>query len=238
MEIDDELLSKLRADPVAEALRLVRSALDDLTLEAPDTTWQDHEYELLVSVCAVLTEMRDAELLNFTVNVAEPAGDINSDCKIMVGFVRAVETALSQQSIKAHYSGLRSRFRAALKNGFSYEFSSGDLKRIQELVNDLRSLIQQQAGLEEDHRQRLLRRLEKLQSEMHKKISDVDRFWGLIGDAGVVLGKLGADAKPIVDRIREIANIVWRTQASAEELPSGTKPPLIDHDVSAGTTEE
>jgi hypothetical protein len=66
-------------------------------------------------------------------------------------------------------------------------------------------------------------------SELHKKVSDLDRFWGLIGDAGVVVGKLGENAKPIVDRIREIADIVWQTQSRAEELPSGTKLPQLEH---------
>jgi hypothetical protein len=72
--------------------------------------------------------------------------------------------------------------------------------------------------------------LERLQTELHKRVSDLDRFWGLIGDAGVVLGKLGSDAKPIVDRIREVADIVWRTQSRAEELPSGTRLPELSHE--------
>jgi hypothetical protein len=55
----------------------------------------------------------------------------------------------------------------------------------------------------------------------------LDRLWGLIGDAGVVLGKFGESAKPIVDRIKEIAEIVWQTQSRAEELPSGTPIPLL-----------
>ncbi|NVM02945.1 MAG: hypothetical protein HWN67_11445, partial [Candidatus Helarchaeota archaeon] len=56
---------------------------------------------------------------------------------------------------------------------------------------------------------------------------NLDKFWGLIGDAGVMIGKFGNDVKPIVDRIREIAEIVWRTQAIAEELPTGMKFPLL-----------
>ncbi len=63
---------------------------------------------------------------------------------------------------------------------------------------------------------------------MHKKISDLDRFWGLIGDAGIAIGKFGENAKPIVDRIKEIADIVWRTQANAEELPTGSSIPFLN----------
>lgn len=95
------------------------------------------------------------------------------------------------------------------------------------MINEIRELIANSNGLEKDHQRRLLSRLEKLQSEMHKKVSDLDRFWGLIGDAGVVLGKLGNDAKPIVDRIKEVADIVWQTQSRSEELPSGTQIPLL-----------
>lgn len=98
---------------------------------------------------------------------------------------------------------------------------------MQVLISQVRDLIVNDNGLEKDHKRRLLSRVEKLQSELHKKVSDLDRFWGLIGDAGVVLGKLGKDAKPIVDRIKEIADIVWQTQSRAEELPSGTRPPLL-----------
>lgn len=125
---------------------------------------------------------------------------------------------------------MRGRFRAELGAGFFYEFSQGDLDRVQELVNELRFEIAKNEDLESDHRERLMRRLEKLQTELHKKVSSLDRFWGLIGDGGVVFGKLGKDAKPMVDRIREIAEIVWQTQARTEELPSGTLPPLIGKD--------
>ncbi len=58
-------------------------------------------------------------------------------------------------------------------------------------------------------------------------MSSLDKFWGLIGEAGIVLGKFGKDAKPFVDRMREIAQIIWRTHARAEELPSGSPFPLL-----------
>jgi len=60
-------------------------------------------------------------------------------------------------------------------------------------------------------------------------MSSLDKLWGLIGEAGVVLGKFGEDAKPFVDRIVEIAGITWRTQARAEELPSATPLPLLSN---------
>jgi hypothetical protein len=142
-----------------------------------------------------------------------------------------------REESKLRFASFRTRFRNSLGSGFAFEFSQGDFDRVQELLNQLRALISAAASFDEEHRQRLLRRLEKLQSELHKKISDLDRLWGLIGDAGVVLGKLGNDAKPIVDRIREITEIVWQTQSRTEELPSGTKLPQLDNKPISGGEE-
>ncbi|MBY6073415.1 hypothetical protein KUV35_19095 [Marinobacter salsuginis] len=118
--------------------------------------------------------------------------------------------------------------KADLEKGFYYEFTNGDLKRIQEILNELRDKISTSELFGGNHKTRLLRRLERLQAELHKRMSDLDRFWGLVGDAGVVLGKFGNDAKPFVDRIKEISDIVFRTQARAEELPSAATNPLLE----------
>jgi hypothetical protein len=107
------------------------------------------------------------------------------------------------------------------------------LRRIQGLINEIRERIANNQELEADHKRRLLKKLENLQCELHKRVSDLDRFWGLLGDAGVVLGKLGNDAKPIVDRVKEIAQIVWRTQARTEELSTDSPNPMLGHDPNA-----
>lgn len=117
-----------------------------------------------------------------------------------------------------------------LNKGFFYEFTDGDLNRSQELINELRNEISGSELFEPEHKQRLLKRLEKVQSELHKKMSDVDRIWGLVGDAGIVIGKFGKDSKPIVDRIKELSQIAWRTQSHTEELPSGSNNPLLGSD--------
>jgi hypothetical protein len=117
-----------------------------------------------------------------------------------------------------------------LDKGFFYEFTDGDLDRIQVLINELRKEISVSELFDDSHRRRLLRRLEAMQSEMHKKMSDVDRIWGLVGDAGIVIGKFGKDSKPIVDRIKELSQIAWKTQARAEELSSSCQNPLLGNE--------
>lgn len=107
--------------------------------------------------------------------------------------------------------------------GGSYVIGSMDehtLARIQQLINDIRSLITKSA-IDDEHKRRLLQKLEGLQGEMHKDISDLDRFWAFMGEAGRVLGQLGKDVKPLIDRIRELMNAVASVGGFAPALPSG-----------------
>ena len=150
-------------------------------------------------------------------------------CHKLFNYVPTTRDAYYSQSNEIKLSSHKNRYLSLLKTSFAYEFSQGDFDRIQVLINELRSHITENKSFEERHRQRLLKRLEKLQSELHKRVSDLDKFWGMIGDAGVALGKFGEDSKPIVDRIKEITEIVWKTQARTEELPSSTPGPLIGH---------
>ena len=151
----------------------------------------------------------------------------NHDVAKICHFVEQVATWIDEEINKSALTGARERFRMKFGVGFVYEFSDGDLNRIQILVNELRELVTESELFAAEHKERVLRKLEALQREMHKKMRSLDKIWGFIGEAGVVVGKFGKDAKPFVDRVREIAQIGWRTQARAEELPSGTTLPLL-----------
>jgi hypothetical protein len=123
-------------------------------------------------------------------------------------------------------------FDAKFKRTFAYEFSEGDVRLIQGKINELRKLISKSKYMDDEFRSRLLKRLEKLQAEFHKRMSTLDRFWGLVGDAGVAVGKFGDDAKPFFDRARELLETVWRTQARAEELPTNSPLPELGQEES------
>lgn len=172
----------------------------------------------------------EAYLTNKGFNVGKLEFDeqLDSNMNKIRDFFSNVRADFEKIITKSTITELRNKYNTIFSNTFSYEFTTGDLDRIQKLINELRDNISLSELFTAEHKQRLLRRLEKIQSELHKKVSDLDRFWGLIGDAGVVIGKFGNDAKPIVDRIKEIADIVWRTQSRSEELPSGTTIPFLN----------
>ncbi|WP_261841160.1 hypothetical protein [Aliamphritea ceti] len=191
----------------------------------------DDESELGLCTYALLEAISEANSLNWElppIKFDEP----ESHKEELINFFKSLKDELSPYALVSEeqrkLKNYRQGFLTKIKNTFIYEFSDGDLEQIQSKLNSLRDFISKSTLFEDKHKQRLLKRLELLQQELHKKQSDLDRYWGLIGDAGVILGKLGKDAKPIVDRVKEITEIVWRTQSRAEELPSDAKPPLLN----------
>lgn len=238
MVFSEEFLEELKDKPLEGTLRLIGMALSEMV---EDEGWSDSEYQVLLEAYALITEIWEIGLLDIEEPFVHIKGEMGDDCSQIVQYLRSLEQTCTSQASKLRLQSFKSHFKTVLGAGFVYEFSTGDLERVQELINQLRGLISATNDLEKDHQRRLLSRLERLQSEIHKKVSDLDRFWGLIGDAGVVLGKLGKlgkNAKPIVDRIREVADIVWQTQSRAEELPSGIQPPLLTHKETAETQDE
>jgi len=144
----------------------------------------------------------------------------------IVTYIESLRGALDFEFASLTVEKTKDKLKSKFGKTFHYEFSEGDIERGEILLNEIRDLVTQSSVFDESHEQRLLARLERVQSELHKKVSDLDRFWGLIGDAGITIGKLGNDAKPIVDRIRELTLLVWATQSRAEGLPSNSTPPL------------
>jgi hypothetical protein len=90
----------------------------------------------------------------------------------------------------------------------AYEFSDTEMQNIQDIINALRVMISESNLITADHKRRLLRRLEAMQRELHKRTSDIDRFWGFVAEAGIVTRKFGEDLKPISDRVTELGKIV------------------------------
>ena len=203
----------------------------NLTLDKIDDNFEEFsqdEHEILLEAFSLILGIIEAKILYCDSSVPSLSGKINEDCQKIVVFLNNVSNENRERHSQSRIEELKSQYKFALGSGFFYEFSKGDIDRIQKLLSELRDCITISQLLESNHKARLLKRLEKLQSELHKKIFDLDRFWGLVGDAGVAIGKLGNDAKPIVDRIREITNIIWRTQSRAEELPSDFPRPLLE----------
>ncbi|WP_296505353.1 hypothetical protein [Rhodoferax sp.] len=225
---EDDFLDGLATDPIAGATYICEVTLSSF---GRGGDWTAANWANLIEAYVLLSEMEAAKLFPFEHYFPDiPQGDeIHTKCSHAFEALSSVLAKCNANAEEGRLEKLRTKFRIALREGFKYEFSQGDLEKVQTLINELRAEVSASTLLEPEHKARLLKRLEALQAEIHKKISDLDKFWGLIGDASVVMAKIGNNAKPIVDRVREIADIVWRTQTRAEELPSGISLPQIGH---------
>jgi hypothetical protein len=222
---DEEFLNKLPSNPY-EAAQVMCDRFIDVNNTIPSVQ-EAENYKMYIEAFAAMEAFINVTGLPFTVPEIKIEDSKENNIKLIISLFFAVKEGSSGKLRELTLDKAREKYTTLFGTTFIYQFSDGDLTRIQQLINELRDAITKSELFDAKHKQRILTKLEGLQSELHKKMSSLDKFWGLIGDAGVVLGKFGQDAKPLVDRIREIAQIVWRTQARAEELPSGTTLPLL-----------
>ncbi len=117
-------------------------------------------------------------------------------------------TELTARYSRGYFETKTEEYAALFARVSVYEFSESDFKRVHDLVRELRDLIRGSSLITDDHKRRLLRRLEAMHAELHKKTSDIDRFWGFIGEAGIAMRKFGEDLAPISERVLELGGIV------------------------------
>jgi hypothetical protein len=186
-------------------------------------------YENYLDIYGFLMSM--LEIRPVDVNLEPPSFNSEKDIlKIQEVFKKVGKQAaneLRERHKREVFTNARDKYPSMIPGGFAYEFLETDYKRLQELINDLRTLTSESKQIDRDHKRRLLKRIENLQLELHQKMSNLDVFWGLFGDAGIAFGKFGKDIKPLTDRVCEILKIVTRTQARASGLLSGKDTPLL-----------
>ena len=216
MDFDDDFIKSLPEDPF-DALPIICNKFFETSILLPrsDTKAQ---YDLAQEACAFITIYSDIKELKLKAPVI--GGDPQADTKVIVEFITKVRKDARRRSHQSQYERYKNIFGTKFGKVFHFEFSEGDLKLIQELINELRDLISTTEELEEGHKHRLIKKLEKVQSELHKSVSDLDRFWGFCVDLSLVVGMMGENAKPTVDLVKKIVDIIWPAQTRAYELSS------------------
>jgi len=214
MYFDEEFCKSLPEDS-SSAIKEICKKYSDVFSNLPDTA---SRYLLIVEFYAFIAVYYEANGLG--IKVPEVEGDYSVDSKEASRFVENLLSETSRQMGQNAFQRYKNLFATRLGTRFHYEFSEGDLKRIQDLINELRDLISASEELEAKHKRRVLDKLEKLQAEFHKKVSDLDQFYGSLIELSVVARIIGENFKPVVDRIGELVKIVWPVQARAFDLPS------------------
>lgn len=135
--------------------------------------------------------------------------------------------AILPKLVARSFDTISSEFKEKIGGKFYYELSEEELSTIQSLLNELREHIAKSDELDARHKRRLLKRVEDLQRELHKEVSDFDHVWGLLVESAAYLGDAGEKAKPIIDRLRDLKDIFWDNVRRRENLSPAREFPEL-----------
>lgn len=187
---------------------------------------QDFDHDFL-EVYALLNALISIREFTFRLPAAAPPHiDRQGVQAVLEAAKSAAEQRIYQRDSEVHYESKTDEYRTLFSKTPVYEFTDDEFARLQLLIGEIRSEIQNAVLITADHKRRLLRRLEAMQAELHKKTSDIDRFWGFIAEAGIVARKFGEDLKPLNDRVVELGRIVTAvimTKEGIQALPEIVK---------------
>jgi hypothetical protein len=151
---------------------------------------------------------REAALPDFPEISAQRHENISQITAYFTHLRDATRTELAGRHSRNHFEVKTEEYMALFAKAQVYEFPEPEFKRVHDLANELRDLIRSSCLIGEDHRRRLLRRLEAMQAELRKKTNDIDRFWGFLGEAAITMRKFGEDLQPVSERVWELSRIV------------------------------
>lgn len=100
-----------------------------------------------------------------------------------------------------------------------YTFTEKEHETIQSKINDLRDKIFQSTEIDDKHKERVLKKLEEMQKELHKKMANLDKFLGGMISVAHSLGLAAKEATPFTDDVKDILNITLNKKGEAEGLP-------------------
>jgi len=201
------LLQGLPSDNV-EALAALCGEFERFDGHARQLPEHHGDYVEALSILRGFTLARETKLEPFPEIGPQRHQNIGNVSRYFTRLRDQVRTELSGRYSRGYFETKTEEYAALFSRVSAYEFSEADYKRVHELVRELRELIRGSSLITEEHKRRLLRRLEAMHAELNKKTSDIDRFWGFIGEAGIAMRKFGEDLAPISERVLELGGLV------------------------------
>lgn len=200
-------LGNLPADNL-EALAALCVEFEKLDGHARQMSEHHDDYVEALSILRGFAMVRDAKVPTFPDLGPMRNQNISAIATYFAKLRDSVRGELSNRHARGHFETKTEEYAALFARVAVYEFSEPDFKRAQDLVNELRELIRTSTLISEEHKRRLLRRLEAMTGELRRKTNDIDRFWGFLGEAGIAMRKFGDDLAPISERVLELGGIV------------------------------
>ncbi|MEP3346720.1 MAG: hypothetical protein ABJN34_08780 [Litoreibacter sp.] len=114
-----------------------------------------------------------------------------------------------------------------LVNIYLVELSDGETAKIDGLLAEIRDIIRGSKAISEDHRRRLLKVVNSLQSEVDKEYSDFRVFLDGMVEASEALGDAGENVKPVFDRMKEVLGIADKVRKAKEAITGPEQPKAL-----------
>lgn len=222
---DESFIEQLSSDPLEALQKIITLANSHIG----NTKIVEEQFELAGQAYALVCEYSAAYASQFEPQLARELSPDNKQNSVNIvassfaQILKLIEDEQASRSVKS----FEERAKALVRKVDVIEFTEGDLNRLQELINEMRGITSETDELGERHRLRILEKLEKLQAELHKRVTKLDQAWLLMPEIGLALGKFGKNAAPMWDRLNETLRIVASAEARRAELPSGYEPPFL-----------
>jgi len=166
------------------------------------------DYVEALSILKAFAQARDAKVQAFPEIGSQRHQNIACVAAYFSQLRTAVRTELAGRHSRRYFESKTEEYVALFARTQVYEFAEEDFRRAHSLMGELRDLLSDCSLITEEHQRRLLRRLEAMRGELHKKTSDIERFWGFLAESAIVMRKFGEDLKPISERVLELSQIV------------------------------
>src|SRR5680860_803796 len=172
MLFDEAFVQNVSEEPISGILKVVD--LVNAHTHFEDGQWGEEDYDVFIEGYGLVITVIESFGLVTSIDPIEFSGYLDEDSSKLYRFFGALRKEFQEQATNLRLSYIKNHFSGTLGRTFAYEFSKGDLDRIQFLINELRDQIAKSPLIEADHKRRLIKRLETLQKELHKRMSDVD----------------------------------------------------------------
>ncbi len=200
-------LAQLPADNV-EALAALCTEFERFDGHARELPEQHDDYVEALGILRAFAQARDAALESFPEIGPQRRQNILNIKSYFAQLRNLVRNQLSERHAKSYFDTKTQEYLLLFSKAPVYEFGETEFTRVQELIQELRDLLRGTTLLAEDQKSRMLRKLESMRGELHRKTTDIDRFWGFLGESAIAMRKFGPDLKPVSDRVLELARLV------------------------------
>lgn len=201
------ILSNLPADNF-EGLATLCAEFERFDGHARQVSEQHDDYVEALGILRAFGAARGAKLPPFPEIGAQRQQNITNINAYFAQLRNTVRAELISRNARGHFDSKTDEYLSLFSRVPMYEFAEPDYQRGQELMTELRELLRTSALLDEDQKRRLLRKLDNMRGEFNKKTTDIDRFWGFLGEASIAMRKFGEDFEPIAERVLELAQII------------------------------